>query len=113
MPDDASRLPRISVIIAMRDAAGTLVEQLEALTQQTYTGWWEVLLVDNGSTDAGCDLGRSYEGRLRNLRVIDASERPGCAHARNVAAVHARGEVLAFCDADDVVSPGWLGSTPG
>ena len=100
--------PRISVIIPMRDAAGTLVDELEALTRQTYTGWWEVILADNGSVDASRELGRGYEGRLPNLRVISVADRPGCGHARNEAAKVASGDLLAFCDADDIVSPDWL-----
>ena len=79
MPYDAADMPRMSVIIAMRDAAATLADELEALTHQTYAGWWEVILADNGSVDASCDVGRSFEGRLPNLRVISAAERPGCA----------------------------------
>lgn len=50
----------------------------------------------------------SFADRLPALRVVDASARPGAAHARNVGAACARGRALAFCDADDVVAPGWL-----
>jgi glycosyltransferase involved in cell wall biosynthesis len=42
------------------------------------------------------------------VRVADARGRRGLNHARNVGARAARGDFLAFCDADDVVAPGWL-----
>jgi GT2 family glycosyltransferase len=100
--------PRISTIVAVLNAEATLGAQLEALAGQTYQGPWELILADNGSTDASVQAARSYEGRIPLLRVIDASATRGAAHARNQGARHAVGDILAFCDADDVVSPGWL-----
>src|SRR5207248_1597199 len=42
------------------------------------------------------------------LRIVDACERRSLAHAKNRGAAEARGDLLAFCDGDDVVLPGWL-----
>jgi glycosyltransferase involved in cell wall biosynthesis len=98
----------ISVIIPVRNAAAHLGEQLEALAGQTYRGRWEVLIVDNGSTDSSLDVVARWRERLPGLRVADASARAGLNHARNVGAAAARGDFFAFCDADDVVTPGWL-----
>ena len=97
----------ISVILPVLNAARTLPDQLAALAGQTFKGTWELLVADNGSTDAGPDLVRSWEVRLP-LKFVDASGTPGGAAARNLAATRARGEVLACCDADDVVDRGWL-----
>lgn len=98
----------VSVILPVRNGAELLGEQLFALTRQTYRGDWELVVVDNGSTDGSPDVARGWEKGLPVLRIIDASGQPGAAHARNVGAEHARGDVLAFCDADDVVSEQWL-----
>jgi glycosyltransferase involved in cell wall biosynthesis len=100
----------ISVIIPVRNGADTLAEQLDALAGQTYTGEWEVVVADNGSTDGTPELARRWADRLPSLSVLDASERPGSSFARNYGAHHAKGEFLAFCDADDVVAPEWLAS---
>lgn len=107
----AHPLPRsISVIIPVRNGADTLAEQLDALADQTYTGEWEVVVADNGSTDGTPALAGRWANRLPGLSVVDASERPGSSFARNCGAHHAKGEFLAFCDADDVVAPEWLQS---
>jgi glycosyltransferase involved in cell wall biosynthesis len=105
--------PGLSVVVPCKNAADTLAEQLEALAAQRYDGTWEVIVADNGSTDGSREIAASFGGRLPGLRVIDASERPGPAHARNRGAAEARGEALAFCDADDVVAPGWLAALGG
>ncbi|MHB1614937.1 MAG: glycosyltransferase family 2 protein [Actinomycetes bacterium] len=97
----------VSVIIPVRDAASTLGAQLDALARQTYPGQWELVLADNGSRDASGQIARSYLDRLP-LRIVDAGQHPGSAHARNVGVAAARGELLAFCDADDLVDPRWL-----
>lgn len=99
---------KLSVIIPCFNVAETIATQLDALADQRWSEPWEVIVSDNGSTDGSMDIVKKYEGRLPHLRVVDASERRGRGYARNVAAKVARGESLAFCDADDEVAPGWV-----
>ena len=82
--------------------------QLHALADQRDVH--EVIVADNGSTDATVEVARSWDRHLPALQVIDASTCPGSGHARNVAARVATGDVLLFCDADDVVSTDWAAS---
>jgi glycosyltransferase involved in cell wall biosynthesis len=102
--------PRITVVLPVRDGAATLGAQLDALVRQSLAQPWEVIVADNGSRDATRELAESYRGRLP-LRVVDASQRRGAAHARNVGAAAARAPLLAFVDADDVVADDWLAVT--
>jgi len=98
----------VSVVIPARDAAGTLGGQLEALaTQERSPAPFEVVVADNGSTDGTPELADRWRQRLP-VRVVDASGRRGAGHARNVGTAAARGELVAYCDADDVVAPDWL-----
>jgi GT2 family glycosyltransferase len=99
---------KLSVVIPCLNAAATLGVQLEALAAQSWEGDWEVIVADNGSTDASRAIVASFRSRLPGLRVVDASTRRGQAHARNVGAAAATGDAFLFCDADDEVAPGWL-----
>ena len=96
----------VSVVIPARNAARTLDAQLQALAAQRFPAEWEVLVSDNGSTDATRAVAVEWAGRIPLLRVIDASARPGASAARNLGAAAAHGELLLFCDADDVVADG-------
>jgi glycosyltransferase involved in cell wall biosynthesis len=98
----------ISVVIAVRDGMPWLDEQLRAVSEQQCRDEWEVLVADNGSTDSSPRVATSWAERFPEIRLVDASSRPGPAAARNIGAAFARGDLLAFCDADDVVHPGWL-----
>jgi glycosyltransferase involved in cell wall biosynthesis len=100
----------ISVVLAARNAAGTLAQQLDALSRQDYAGEWELLVADNGSTDHTAQVASDWQDRLPMMRVVPCHERPGKALACNVGTREARGEFIAYCDADDVVSPRWLGA---
>jgi glycosyltransferase involved in cell wall biosynthesis len=100
--------PVLSVVLPVLNAASTLGQQLEALARQAHDGEWEVVVADNGSTDGSPELAAAWQDQLPALRVIDTSARRGAAASRNAAARVARGDVLAFCDADDVVQPGWI-----
>lgn len=97
-----------SVIIPCFNAAETIGTQLEALLGQCPTYQWEIIVSDNGSSDGTAAVLKRYRERLPNLCVVDASDRRGPSHARNVGARAATGELLLFCDADDEVGPGWI-----
>ena len=98
----------LSVIIPVFNAAETVDAQLEALSREHCDGTWEIVVVDNGSTDATRVLVDRWTQSLTHLRVVDGSDVSGPSHARNVGARAARGRNLAFCDADDIITPGWV-----
>ncbi len=94
-------------MIPVLNARETLAEQIEALLEQDFAGTWEVVIADNGSRDGTPDVIAGCSSRIP-LILVDAAARRGPAAARNQGADHACGKILAFCDADDVVGPGWL-----
>jgi glycosyltransferase involved in cell wall biosynthesis len=98
----------LSVVIPARNAAETIGEQLESLARQRFDRPWEIVVVDNGSTDGTAAVARGFADRVPALRVVGATERDGVAYARNRGVEAARGRLIAFCDADDAVSEGWL-----
>lgn len=98
----------VSVVIPCLNGAAYIRAQLDALAAQQWPGAWEVIVADNGSTDASLRIVEEYRDRLPVLRIVDASDRPGQPHALNAGARAARGEAVLFCDADDVVGQGWL-----
>jgi len=99
---------KLSVVIPCLNGADTIAVQLEALANQQWSEPWEVIVSDNGSTDGSMEIVKQYEGRIPNLRIVDASLRRGQPYALNTGAKIALGESIAFCDADDEVGPGWL-----
>lgn len=98
----------ISVVVPCYNAAAVLPEQLEALCGQTATSGWELVVVDNGSTDETFATVERFRDRLPSLKVVEAAGRKGAGYARNAGVAAASGDLLLFCDADDVVAPGWI-----
>jgi glycosyltransferase involved in cell wall biosynthesis len=97
------------VVICVRNGASLIPRQLRALASQQTAVQWELVVVDNGSTDATVAVVRDMALELPvPVRIVDASARTGICHARNVGASAARGALLAFCDCDDEVAPGWV-----
>lgn len=97
--------PVVSVIIPARDAARTLERTLRALSQQEFENAFEVIVVDDGSSDDTAVLARSYEPLVKVIR----NELPGGAGAaRNLGVGHARASLLAFTDADCFPARDWL-----
>ena len=98
----------ISVVLPVRNGLPWLDEQLEALVAQKCDEPWEVVVADNGSSDGSVAAARSWADRCGAVRVVDASAPVGPSAARNIGVTSARGDLLAFCDADDIVQAGWL-----
>ena len=83
-----------------------LGRQLEALAAQTYTHEFEVVIVRN--TRSSLD-GLAIPSRLQRMsQVVSALDSAGVSSARNAGVAAADGDLLAFCDDDDEVSPEWL-----
>ena len=98
----------ISVVVPVRNGMPWIEEQIRALAAQRCDEPWEVVIADNGSTDGTLEFARDWSASHDHFLVVDASGLPGTSAARNAGVEVARGELLAFCDADDVVRPDWL-----
>jgi len=102
--DRAVELPRVSVVVPARDAAATLPALLESMPALDYPrDRFEVLVVDNASTDRTAELARRFPVRLLRERSVISSYA-----ARNAGIRASTGEWIAFTDADCVVDRGWL-----
>ena len=100
----------MSVVLPVRNAGTTIEDQLRALAAQTVREGWELLVVDNGCTDDTLEIVDRWAHAFPSLRVVDARATPGLARARDAGVAAARGDFVAFCDADDEVAPGWVGA---
>ena len=93
-------MPRISVVIPNYNHAAYIVETLDHIVRQTLRDW-ELVVIDDGSTDASLEILSRYQSRLRVLR----SEHRGPAAARNIGIAATDAEYIAFIDADDLCEP--------
>jgi glycosyltransferase involved in cell wall biosynthesis len=105
-----SKTPLVSVIVPFLDVAPFLAEAIESVRKQTYANW-ELLLCDDGATDGSSEIARAYAqgdpARIRHL-VHEGAAHQGASAARNLGLRHARGELIALLDGDDVWLPGKL-----
>lgn len=94
--------PLVSVVIPMYNAQDWIVGLLESILNQTYRNI-EIILVNDGSTDASADIVSMFSSRNSEieLRVI-LQPNSGVSEARNEGVRHASGELLAFVDSDDI-----------
>lgn len=95
--------PRVSVVLPVFNAAATIRRAVESIRAQRWTNW-EMVAVDDGSTDGTSEILRELarvEPRIRIIEQVHA----GVAAAANAAAGAARGELIARMDADDVSHP--------
>lgn len=98
----------LSVVIPCRNSADTLLEQLDALALQQWDGSWEVVLVDNGSTDDSVAIAERHAGLAGRLRVVLAPDVRGVAAVRRRGVESSNARSVVFCDGDDVVGPTWV-----
>lgn len=99
---DDETLPAISVVVCSYNGAATLEECLRSLAALDYPDY-EVILVDDGSTDQTPDIAR----RFPSVRYI-GQRNLGLSAARNVGAQAARGQFVAYTDSDCVADEKWL-----
>ena len=102
--------PEVSVIVIFLDEERFLQQALASVTAQTLRTW-ELVLVDDGSTDRSPEMARQHaergNGRVTYLEHPGRETR-GMSASRNLGLAHARGELIAFLDADDVLVPNAL-----
>jgi glycosyltransferase involved in cell wall biosynthesis len=94
-------------VLCVRNGERTLARQLAALGRQEDTPAWELVVVDNGSTDGTRQIVERFRSELPALLVLDEA-RVGLNFARNRGIGAAGGGKIVLCDADDEVSPRWL-----
>ncbi|MBI4341880.1 MAG: glycosyltransferase [Candidatus Omnitrophica bacterium] len=99
-------MPAVTVITATYNRATLLPRAIESVLAQTYQDW-ELIIVDDGSTDGTPEVGAAAQQRDRRIRMVRGSHR-GLAAARNTGLAHAQGRYVAFLDDDDIVLPGKL-----
>jgi len=102
-----SNKPRVSVIVPFLNAEKFFEETIESVFTQTYDNW-ELLLVDDGSIDQSTAIAlryaEHYPGKVRYLQH-DNHQNRGKSISRNLGISNAKGEYIAFLDADDVWLP--------
>lgn len=100
----------VSVVMPVGSVEPELLEQLGALSTQTFTGPWELVLSLN-TPGARAALERALESFTAadvDVSIIDSSAVRSASHARNAGAAAAKADRIAFCDSDDIADPGWL-----
>jgi len=99
-------MARVTAIVPVYNGAATIAEAIDSALAQSYRDL-EVIVVNDGSTDATAEVLRRYEGRIR---VIDR-QNGGIAAARNTGVAATQSEYLAFLDCDDIWAPAMVERT--
>jgi len=102
----APGLPFVSILMPAFNAEDTIQASIASVQAQERTNW-ELIIVDDGSTDRTLELAREAAADDPRIIVV-AQENQGCGFARNTAAAHATAEFLALLDADDEYLPNYL-----
>lgn len=104
---DTNGTPRVSVVMIFLNGEQFIEEAIQSVFAQTYSQW-ELLLVDDGSQDRSTEIARRYAAtHPERVRYVEhpGHENRGMSASRNLGLRHARGEYIAFLDADDVYLP--------
>ncbi len=105
---NTERQPDLTIVLCVHNGAATVTRQLDALERQVWDGSWDVVVVDNGSTDATPRVVADFAARHPRFRVVGADEKLGLSYARNVGVASTSARSVAFCDDDDLVGEGWV-----
>jgi glycosyltransferase involved in cell wall biosynthesis len=97
------KTPTVSIILCTFNRAGLLPRALDSVLSQTYSAW-ELIIVNDGSTDETVSIIEKYRKQDDRIRAIHQSNR-GLSLSRNIAMEHASGEYFALIDDDDEYLP--------
>lgn len=97
--------PKVSIIILNYNKGGYTFNCLSSVLRNTEPGTYEVILVDNGSTE---DESKQILKRLENIKILTPNENLGFIRGNNYASKNAAGEYLLFLNNDTIVLKGWL-----
>lgn len=103
-------LPQVSVVIPVYNREAYVGDAIESVLAQTFTDF-ELLVIDDGSTDRSRDVARAY--RDPRIRLLHNERNQGLPRTRNTGVDSARGAYLAFLDSDDVALPTRLAKQVG
>lgn len=92
--------PLVSIIIPCYNTEKYIAETIESVFNQTYTNW-ELIIVNDGSTDSSRQIIELFKNKEQRIRVIDKLN-SGVSDTRNKGLEIAQGELITFIDADDV-----------
>jgi len=96
--------PLVSVVMTVYNGEKFLAEAIESVLSQTFADF-ELLIVDDGSTDGSADKIQAFAGRDKRIRFFQLERNMGMADARNCGIAAAAGEYVAIMDCDDVSMP--------
>ncbi len=96
-------MPYFSVLIASYNNAKYIDEAIDAVFKQTFTDW-EIIIVDDESSDSTKEILKKYEGNPK-IRIFHNEKNIGCGATKRLLAELAEGQIMAFLDSDDVITP--------
>jgi GT2 family glycosyltransferase len=102
-----SAAPLASVIVVCWNSADVLGGCLDHLLAQDYSNY-EIIVVDDGSQDDTLAVAERRAPTGGDLKIVRSPRNRGCPAARNLGLEHARGDIVAFIDADGFAAPSWL-----
>lgn len=100
----------VSVVMPVYNREKLVARAIDSILAQTFTNF-ELIIVDDGSTDSTADVLKDYAARDKRIRILTHSQNKGIAHARNTGLFAARGKYIAPMDSDDYALPNRLAKT--
>jgi GT2 family glycosyltransferase len=105
-PSSTEGVALASVIVACWNSADVLARCLDQLFAQDHANY-EIIVVDDGSDDDTLAVAENAQAR-GEVTIVRSRHNRGCPHARNLGLSRAKGEIVAFIDADGFAAPSWL-----